>query len=60
MPLSQDLCMFTNPKLSEPRYLGFLMLLLGFPGGSVIRNPHANAGDARDVGSILGQKDLLE
>jgi len=52
--------MFTNPKLSEPRYLGFLMLLLGFPGGSVIRNPHANAGDARDVGSILGQKDLLE
>ena len=25
---------------------------MGFPGGSVIKNPPANAGNARDVGSI--------
>ena len=28
----------------------------GFPGGSVVKNPPANAGDARDVGSILGSR----
>ena len=26
----------------------------GFPGGAVVKNLPANAGDARDVGSILG------
>ena len=26
----------------------------GFPGGSVVKTPPANAGDARDVGSIPG------
>ena len=26
----------------------------GFPGGSVVKNPPVNAGDARDVGSIPG------
>ena len=26
----------------------------GFPGGSVVKNPPVNAGDARDTGSILG------
>ena len=26
----------------------------GFPGGTVVKNPRANAGDARDVGSIPG------
>ena len=25
-----------------------------FPGGAVVKNPPANAGDARDVGSIPG------
>ena len=25
-----------------------------FPGGAVVKNPPANAGDARDVGSIRG------
>ena len=29
---------------------------MGFPGGTVIKNPPANAGDARDV----GQKDPLK
>ena len=27
---------------------------MGFPGGAVVKNPPANAGDARDVGSIIG------
>ena len=26
----------------------------GFPGGSVVKNPPANAGDARDTGLIPG------
>ena len=26
----------------------------GFPGGSVVKNPPANAGDSRDTDSILG------
>ena len=24
----------------------------GFPGGTVVKNPSANVGDARDVGSV--------
>ena len=31
-----------------------LKMLLGFPGGSVVKNPPANAGDTGDVGSVLG------
>ena len=27
---------------------------MGFPGGSVVKNPPANAGDEEDVGSIPG------
>ena len=30
------------------------MLLKGFPGGSVVKNSPANAGDTRDVGLIPG------
>ena len=33
------------------------MVLEAFPGGSVVKNPPANA---EDLGSILGQDDLLE
>ena len=29
-------------------------MLEGFPGGAVIKNPPANVGDARDMGSIPG------
>ena len=32
----------------------------GFPGGSVVKNPPANAGHAGDVGSILGRQGPLE
>ena len=31
-----------------------------FPGGSMIKNPPANAGDAKDVGSIPGHEDALK
>ena len=38
--------------------------LTGFPGSAVVKNPPANAGDARDVGSIprsgRGQEEALE
>ena len=27
---------------------------MGFPGDTVVKNPPANKGDARDVGSLLG------
>ena len=30
------------------------VVVLGFPGGSVVKNLLANAGDARDAGSISG------
>ena len=33
---------------------------MGFPGGPVVKNPPANAGDAGDMGLIPGQEDLLE
>ena len=29
---------------------------ISFPGGSVVKNPPANAGDIRDVGSIPGSR----
>ena len=32
----------------------------GFPGGSIVMNPPANAGDIRDVGLISGWEDPLE
>ena len=28
----------------------------GFPGGAVVKNPPANAGDTRDAGSIPGSE----
>ena len=30
------------------------LLFKGFPGGSVVKNPSANSGDIRDLGSIPG------
>ena len=35
-------------------------LFKGFPGGTVVKNPPANGGHARDVGLILRREDLLE
>jgi len=33
---------------------------LSFPGGAVVKNPHTNAGDARDAGLIPGLGRTLE
>ena len=33
---------------------------MGFPGGTVVKNPPANAGDAGDVSSIPGSGRSLE
>ena len=38
-------------KLKKPR---------GFPGGAVVKNPPASAGDARDVIRSVGREDPLE
>ena len=35
-------------------YMYVCMCVWVFPGGSVVKNPPANAGDARDMGSIPG------
>ena len=34
--------------------------IVGFPGGTVLKNPPANAGDTRDVGSVSGSGRSLE
>ena len=33
---------------------GCLTLIMGFPGNSMVKNPPADAGDARDMDLILG------
>ena len=40
--------------------IGSPPLGLGFPGGSVVKNPPANEGAVGDSGSTLGQEDPLE
>ena len=36
------------------KYFDLIQSLLGFPGGTVVKNPPANAGDTRDMGLIPG------
>ena len=33
---------------------------VGFPGGTVVKNPPTNVGDTRDMGSIPGWERVLE
>ena len=40
--------------LNSDRDLHLCPWILGFPGGSVVKNPPANAGDSREVASIPG------
>ena len=35
-------------------------MIMGFPGGTAVKNPPANAGDVRDAGSIPGLGRSLE
>ena len=41
-------------------YIFFHSIPAGFPGGSVVKNPPANAEATGGAGSILGQEDPLE
>ena len=41
----------------EPMYVGWIKTWLSFPGGSVVKNMSANAGETVQS---LGQEDLLE
>ena len=41
-------------------YLGFCQSVRSFPGGTVVKNPLANAREAGDMDLIPGQKDPLE
>ena len=45
---------FQNCIPENTCYLGFSFLCKGFPGGSVLENLPASAGDSGDVGSIPG------
>ena len=40
-------------------FVTFFLLLLGFPGGMVVKSPPADAGGARDTGSIPGLEKSL-
>ena len=51
------LTLCTDPRYSHPIKL---VQAKGFPGGAVVKNLPANAGDIRDMGSIQGQEDPLE
>ena len=48
---------FKNYFISKIKSLSLANFSLGFPGGSVVRNPPANAGD---MGLTLGQEYPLE
>ena len=39
---------------SHPELLAYIRASLGFPGGSVIKNPLSNAGDSGNMGSKPG------
>ena len=45
--------MSVSPSPPRNRIRMRLGVRQGFPGGAVVKNPPANAGDARDAGSIL-------
>ena len=44
----------------SPFLIGFCHLVMGYPGGSVIKNIPASAGVATDVDSMSSQKDILK
>ena len=61
MPMNvvrRQICRFASPHsdtMSQwEQGLGGLSVLMGFPGGSVGKEPACNAGDTGDMGSISG------
>ena len=64
MPSNVSINLFPNP-LSLGSFLvscfgqqNVIEVILGFPGGSGVKNPPANAGDSGDAGLIPGVKKL--
>ena len=53
--LSQDIEYSSLCYTIGPFYLS-IVCIMGFPGGTVEKNPPANAGNARNVGSVPGSK----
>ena len=47
-------CIAYGVTKSWTRLSEFHILYVGFPGGTVVKNPPANAGDTREAGSIPG------
>jgi len=41
-------------RKGRDKHLLSICFMLGFPGGTVVKNPPANSGDVRDMGSIPG------
>ena len=61
MPQAQMLCSSCSSLSKSPHLSVFpCPHEWGFPGGSEVQNPSANAGDAGDTGSIPGWEDPLE
>ena len=65
--LSTQQCQFSSLTYFKHQFSQSLVCMMivnhnrwGFPGGTVLKNPPANSGDARDVGLILGGEDSLE
>ena len=48
---------FENTQFNSVPYFGLILITWGFSGGSVVKNPPANAGD---VVQSLSQEDTLE
>ena len=42
--------------LRHPPFYPVLLINSGIPGGSVVKNLPANAGDAKDMDAVLGQE----
>ena len=53
-------CIAYGVTKSWTRLSEFHILYVGFPGGTVVKNPPANAGDTREAGSIPGSGRSLE
>ena len=51
------MCQAAPPRAASPRHEQLRLranFLMGFPGGSVVKNPPANAGATEEVGSVPG------
>ena len=57
--IQQNLVLFASVNILSVKYEAILLVYTkckGFPGGTVVKNPPAKTGDARDEGSIPGSR----